>query len=312
MHTRGLYDLERQYLFKRFIFILVFIIIFALFLFIKPKNDYTAFEKSLKEKDYKALYNMIMNKDFTYQVFEEYIKYNFGDEINIKEKQKTEDGYVLKVNSKTGDKILKIKKEKNKLYWDFNDYVYNWTLQVPLYSSVEVCGQIYENKNGFVTIEKIPFASYNVKIKLKGCEDYENRILAGQKVEVKLELAKDVIDKCKEAIYDFLKFKENAIENKKITEVQCLYTDSGLYKEVLNEIEWLKTVDYKYYKKLIDWKVVSAKLKHSGVIEIDVKEDWEVKIITDENESTNINTQYNRYYVEMGENYKIVQINTIK
>ncbi|MBZ4662831.1 MAG: hypothetical protein JG776_513 [Caloramator sp.] len=312
MHTRGLYDLERQYLLKRLIFILFFIFIFILLLLIKPKNDYTAFEKSLKEKDYKALYNMVMNKDFTYQVFEEYIKYNFGDEINIKEKQKTEDGYVLKVNSKTGDKILKIKKEKNKLYWDFNDYVYNWTLQVPLYSSVEVCGQIYENKNGFVTIEKIPFASYNVKIKLKGCEEYENRILAGQKVEVKLELAKDVVDKCKEAIYDFLKFKENAIENKKITEVQCLYTDSGLYKEVLNEIEWLKTVDYRYYKKLIDWKVVSAKLKHSGVIEIDVKEDWEVKIITDENESTNINTQYNRYYVEMGENYKIIQINTIK
>ncbi|WDC83525.1 hypothetical protein PL321_12555 [Caloramator sp. mosi_1] len=177
-------------------------------MFVRPKDEYTAFEKSLKERDFRALYSMIINKDFTYGVFEEYIRYNFGDEIYIKEKHKTEDGYILKVDSKTGEKTLKIKKIKNKLYWDFDDYVYDWTLKVPLYSTVEVCGVVYENKDGIVTIEKIPFATYNVKIKLKGCEDYQNRILAGQKLEVKLELSKEVVDRCKEAIYDFLKFKE--------------------------------------------------------------------------------------------------------
>ncbi|CDF58519.1 hypothetical protein [Thermobrachium celere] len=312
MHTSGLYDLEKKYLIRRILPFVAILVLALIFVLVKPRDKYTAFEKSLLEKDYKALYDMILHKDFTYQVFEEYVKYNFSDDVVIKNKYNIGETQYITLNSKTGEKSIKIVKVKNKYYWDFDDYVYNWIIKVPLYASVEVAGQVYENKDGSVTIERIPFASYEVKIKLKGCEDFNGRILAGQKIDIKLELSKEVLDKCKIAIYDYLKFKEEALENKKISEVQCLYTDSGLYNEVLNEIEWLKTVDYKFQKRLKNWEVLSAKLKHSGVIEVDVKEEWEVKVVTDENESVSTVVQVNRYFVEMGDVYKIIQINTIK
>lgn len=311
MKVKRFYNLEIKFLLRK-ISIGVLPIIVLLIVLLSFKDNETIFEKSFKERDYRALYNLIDNRDFSFDVFQKYMEYNFPNDTVLKSKVVEKQKSTLIYTSKKGDKVVILEKSNGKQNWKFDDYVYDWTIKVPLQAKVMVCGEELENKEGVVTIKKIPFALYDVKITLQGCEEYNNKVLAGQKIEVKLDLAKEVIDRCKQTISEYLKFKESSIQNKKVEEVQCLYNNSGLYTEVLNEIEWLNTIDYKYEKKLLGFEVLSAKLKYSGIIEIDVKENWEVKVKTDEMESTNNTSSLNKYIVEMGDNYKITQINTIQ
>lgn len=240
-----LYDLERRFVIRKILFYIV-PILFVLFL--AYNNNRTVFEEALEQKDYKALYDLIENKDFTYQVFQDYIKYNFTNDFKITSKISKDDKLTIVISTKRGDKFIDLKKKRGKIYWNFNDYVYNWTIKVPKDAYVEVCGQHFENKDGIVTINKIPFAMYHVKVKLDGCEDYNNYVLAGQKIEVNLQLANSTKEKIASTVYEYLKFKENALQNKKVDEVTCLYTNSGIYTEVINEIEWIKSMDYDYEK----------------------------------------------------------------
>lgn len=311
MKVKRFYNLEIKFMLRKISIGLIPIIV-LLVLLLSFKDNETIFEKSFKERDYRALYNMIYNRDFSFEVFQKYMEYNFPDDAVLKNKVTDKQTTTLTYGSKKGDKIVVLQKHNGKINWVFNDYVYDWTIKVPQQAKVQVCGEVLENKDGLVLIKKIPFGVYDVKITLEGCEEYNNRVLAGQKIEVKLDLAKEVIEHCKETIAEYLKFKENAIQNKKVQEVQCLYSNSGLYTEVLNEIEWLKTVDYKYEKKLVGFEILSAKLKYSGVIEIEVKENWEVKVKTDEMENVSNSTCVNKYIVEIGDTYKITQINTMQ
>lgn len=311
MKVKRFYNLEIKFLLRK-ISIGVLPIIVLLIVLLSFKDNETIFEKSFKERDYRALYNLIDNRDFSFDVFQKYMEYNFPNDTVLKSKVVEKQKSTLIYTSKKGDKVVILEKSNGKQNWKFDDYVYDWTIKVPLQAKVMVCGEELENKEGVVTIKKIPFALYDVKITLQGCEEYNNKVLAGQKIEVKLDLAKEVIDRCKQTITEYLKFKESSIQNKKVEEVQCLYNNSGLYTEVLNEIEWLNTIDYKYEKKLLGFEVLSAKLKYSGIIEIDVKENWEVKVKTDEMESINNTSSLNKYIVEMGDSYKITQINTIQ
>lgn len=311
MKVKRFYNLEIKFMLRK-ISIGLLPIIVLLIVLLSLKDNETIFEKSFKERDYRALYNMIDNRDFSFDVFQKYMEYNFPNDTVLKNKVVDKQKTTLTYTSKKGDKVVILQKNNGKLNWKFDDYVYDWTIKVPLQAKVQVCGEDLENKDGVVLIKKIPFALYDVKITLQGCEDYNNRVLAGQKIEVKLDLAEEVIERCKETIGEYLKFKENAIQNKKVEEVQCLYNNSGLYTEVLNEIEWLNSIDYKYEKKLLGFELLSAKLKYSGVIEIDVKENWQVKVKTDEMENTNSTSSINKYIVEIGDSYKITQINTIQ
>ncbi|MCX7950678.1 MAG: hypothetical protein N2594_01855 [Clostridiales bacterium] len=311
MKVKRFYNLEIKFMLRK-ISIGLLPIIVLLIVLLSLKDNETIFEKSFKERDYRALYNMIDNRDFSFDVFQKYMEYNFPNDTVLKNKVEDKQKTTLTYTSKKGDKVVILQKNNGKLNWKFDDYVYDWTIKVPLQAKVQVCGEDLENKDGVVLIKKIPFALYEVKITLQGCEDYNNKVLAGQKIEVKLDLAEEVIERCKETIGEYLKFKENAIQNKKVEEVQCLYNNSGLYTEVLNEIEWLNSIDYKYEKKLLGFELLSAKLKYSGVIEIDVKENWQVKVKTDEMENTNSTSSINKYIVEIGDSYKITQINTIQ
>lgn len=311
MKVKRFYNLEIKFMLRK-ISIGLLPIIVLLIVLLSLKDNETIFEKSFKERDYRALYNMIDNRDFSFDVFQKYMEYNFPNDTVLKNKVVDKQKTTLTYTSKKGDKVVILQKNNGKLNWKFDDYVYDWTIKVPLQAKVQVCGEDLENKDGVVLIKKIPFGLYDVKITLQGCEDYNNRVLAGQKIEVKLDLAEEVIERCKETIGEYLKFKENAIQNKKVEEVQCLYNNSGLYTEVLNEIEWLNSIDYKYEKKLLGFELLSAKLKYSGVIEIDVKENWQVKVKTDEMENTNSTSSINKYIVEIGDSYKITQINTIQ
>lgn len=66
------------------------------------------------------------------------------------------------------------------------------------------------------------------------------------------------------------------------------------------------------WKKLLGYEIISAKLKANGIVEVDVNESWDVVVKIDEFKNETKVIQKNRYTIELGNEYKISQINTIQ
>lgn len=308
MEVSRLYKKEKQFVIM--IYSLIFILILGAVALIFFKNRTSPFERAMAGSDYKTLYKYIKNPEFSEGVFGAYINYNYGKSIEIIEKTKSKDAIEYKVKGTNGVKNIKLFKENNKFIWNFDDFTHNWGINVSEGASVFIEDQEYKSKEGLVLIEKIPFGVYNLKAKLQGCSDYEMKIMSGQNINIAMEISKDTIYSCNTVVKDYLTFKEKALNTRQVGEVDCLSKDSGLYKEMLQEVEWLKKQDFKSERKLISFEIKKGIIQ-SGKIILDVYEKWDTKVTTDENQSTKIEEYNNRYVISQGEKYIINQIKTI-
>jgi hypothetical protein len=300
---------------KRFIVFICLSLLFATLAFISFsifKDRAISFERYLLNNDYENLYKHINRPDFSQEIFKAYMNYNFGSDISIAKKTKNKNGINYKIITSQGEKIISLESDGKDYLWNFNDYIYNWVITIPKSAKLYIENQSFENKDGQVEIEKIPFGVYDIKVSMESCEPYSHRIMAGQNVEIKMSISKDTIEKCKNIINEYLMFKESAINNRFVSEVSCVDKQSGVYKEVVDEVEWLKTEDFKCTKSLIGIEVVNSTINKDNIIILDVKEIWSVKINNEGNLSEKNEEHFNRYFINTDDKFIISQIKTIK
>lgn len=307
MEVSRLYKKEKQFVI--IVFTCIFAIVAGIISIFLVKNRTSPMERALVKSDYKEVYKYIRNPDFTEQVFKAYMDYNFGKNLEILERNKSKSGLEYKIKGTNDIKTIKFEKDKG-YFWNFEDYIYYWTINAPKGTSVFIEDQEYKSNNGLIEIPRIPFGVYSLKAKLENYSDYETRIMAGQNIQIKMELSSDTIGKCSDVIKEYLSFKQTAINSKELGEVGCLSKSSGLYKELVEEIQWLKKQDFKTGKKLMDFEIKKGFLDDNNII-LDVHEKWEIYIKSDGNESTKVEEYNNRYTVLSGEKYIINQIKTI-
>lgn len=307
MEVGRLYNKEKQFLVVVFSSILALLLgIISIFII---KNRTSPLERAVLKSDYREIYKYIRDPDFTESVFKAYMEYNFGKKIDILEKNKSKYALEYKINGVNGIKKINLVKDKEYI-WNFDDYTYNWTINASKGTSIFIEDKEYKAVDGIVEIPRIPFGVYSLKAGLKGCSDYETRIMAGQSIQIKMELSEETIERCSDTIREYIKFKENAINTRQIGEIGCLSKDSGLYKELLEEIQWLKKQDFKAERKLVDL-VIKKGFMEDNSIAVDTAEKWEIYIKSDGNESKKIEEYNNRYIISPGEKYIINQIKTI-
>ncbi|EYE88325.1 hypothetical protein Q428_08435 [Fervidicella metallireducens AeB] len=310
MEIRRLYKQEKIFLLKESFSAALIIMLF--YLIISSISFKNSFEEALKNMDYKKLYSYIESPDFSENIFKSYMKHNFGENYEIVGKNNLKDEIVFNLQTDQGVKNISVNKIKGKYVWIFNDYIYNWHIKLPNNARLFINGEEFKNIDGEVLISKIPFATYDVDVEMKNCDKYHSRLMAGQDMEIKLNVSKEVVKKCEEIIKEYLKFKENAVNNRKLIEINCIDKNSGVYNEVAEEIKWLNQQDYKINKKFISLKTENAVIDSNGTIYIDVIEQWNSYLIADGNKSNNIETNKIRYIIETLNGFKIIQFKTIE
>jgi hypothetical protein len=310
MEVKRLYNKEVRFLIA-FISVVV-ILISAAFSYIIIRSNSDSFEKYLTSNNYNKLYSYIESASFSEPVFISYMDYNLGKDITIIDRIKTNDNITYKVKTSQGEKTINLTKKDKKYIWNFNDFTYNWQIGIPANAKIYVENEEVENKNGQALIESIPSGVYEVKVTMDNCNPYIAKIMSGQNIQIKLDLSDAALSKCKDTIEEYLKFKENAFNKRKIDNITSIDKNSGLYKEVVDEIEWLKTVDFKSTKSLAELTVVKGYLDEDERILIDVVEKWNVKIDNDGNVSEKIDEYKNTYSLVQGEKLIISQIKTNK
>lgn len=310
MEIRRLYKQEKIFLLKEFLSVALIIMLF--FILISSISFKNSFEEALKNMDYKKLYSYIQKPGFSENIFKAYMEYNFGENYEIINKTTLKEEIIFNLQTDQGMKKITINKIKGKYVWIFKDYIYNWHIKLPKNARLFINGEEYKNTDGEVLINKIPFATYDVDVEMKNCDKYHSRLMAGQDIEIKLNLSKEVIKKCEEIIKEYIIFKENAINNRNLIDISCIDKNSGLYNEVAEEIKWLNQQDYKISKKFTSLETINAVIDSNGTISIDVVEKWSSQLIADGNRSNNIETNKIRYIIETLNGFKIIQLKTIQ
>jgi uncharacterized protein YxeA len=309
MEIKRLYDRESKFLRGITLLILLGVII-SVFFYITASRD--NFEEYLKEKDYKALYGYLQNPGFSQEIFNIYMDYNYGGNIKVIEKKSDEDYKYYKIGTESGEKVIKLRKEKREEEWIFDDYVYNWSIKLPAAADIFLQNTPVENKNGQIVIESIPFAVYEINAQVENCDKYYARILAGQKVEIKMNVSSKVMLSCRDIISQYLGFKQDAINSKVIKDIACVEKDSGVYKEVLDQVEWLKNNDYSIRKDLQSINIEKGKIEDDGTICVDIMEVWNSTIINENGENKTTETFNNSYFIKPGSSFIITKVRSIQ
>lgn len=309
MEIKRLYDRESKFL-KGVSLIIILGMLIGVFFFISSNRD--NFQGYLMKKDYKTLYGYMQNPDFSQEVFNAYMDYNYGGNIKII-KKKNADGYTYyRIGTESGEKVIKLRKEKRKVEWIFDDYVYNWTMELPAGADISLQNTPLENKNGKIVIDRIPFAVYEINGEMENCDRYYARILAGQKVEIKMNVSSNVMLSCRDAINQYLNFKQNAVNNRVINDIKCVEKDSGVYKEVLDQVEWLKNNDYTIKKDLQSINIEKGEIEDDGTICVDIIEVWNSTVINENGENKTTETFNNSYFIKPGGKFIITRVRSIQ
>lgn len=305
MEVKRFYDREGRYIKIFFIAAIILVIagVIAVVMF-----ERKTFEDYLVEKDYEKLYSFIEKPDFTPDIFNIYMDYNYGGKIDIISREKQNNFTIYTIDTDVGEKTINVERKDGRDIWLFNDYVYDWSIKVPKGASVYVQNQLLENKEGEVKIEKLPFAIYDLIVKSENCVDFNERVLAGQKLAVKMEVDIKSMELCREAIEEYLNFKKNAINFGVADNIDSVDKESGVYREVIEQMEWTKSLDYKMSRALSSLSVERGNIDYDGVICIEAVELWETTIINENGENITTDKYKNLYFINPHEGYKIIKI----
>lgn len=95
-----------------------------------------------------------------------------------------------------------------------------------------------------------------------------------------------------------------------IKEINCIDKSSGIYKEVIDEVEWLKKADYKINKSIVENNIIDSSINDSDQIILKTQERWNIKITSEMGVSEKTDDILNVYYINTNDNYIISQIKT--
>lgn len=305
MEVKRLYDRERK-LMRTLIILAIIIILAGIFLIITIRKD--SFKDYLINKDYYKLYTFIENPDFSFDIFNTYMDYNYGGDIDIINTEKDENYIKYDIKTDVGEKTILLQEQKGKSIWVFNDYIYDWHIKIPPKANISIGTIQLENKGGEVILDKLPFAVYPINISSQYYEAYNEKVMAGQKINIKMNIASDTMKICEEVVNEYLNFKKDAINLGVINEVNCVEKGSGIYKEVMEEMEWLKNVDYKVSRELISILPEKCIVDDDGIICLEVIETWDTTIINGNGENITTDKYKNNYFIDPEENFEIVKI----
>lgn len=283
------------------------IIIAIVFFAIRFTKDY--FKEYLIDKDYDKLYAYIEKPDFSFEFFKAYMNYNYGGDIEIINLEKNKDQTIYDIKTDTGKKSIVLDKLNGKSIWVFNDYVYDWHIKVPKNAMITLENIEFENEDGEVVINSLPFAAYQMNISLENCESFNEKVLAGQKLTISMNISQSAIAACQDVINEYLSFKKDAVNLRVINEVSCVEKESGVYKEVVEQMEWLDDIDYKIRKELSELKVEKSSIDSDGIICVEVIEQWDTTIINSNGENKTTDKYRNSYFINTANgDFKIIQI----
>lgn len=305
MEVKRFYDREGRYI-KVFFIAAVILVITGVIAAVKFERK--TFEDYLIEKDYEKLYSFIEKPDFTPEIFKIYMDYSYGGKIDIISREKHNNYAIYTIDTDVGEKMINLEKRNSRNIWLFNDYVYDWSIRVPKEASVYMQNQLLENKDGEVKVDKLPFAVYDLNIKMENCIDYKERVMAGQKLAIKMEVDLKSMESCREAIEEYLNFKKNTINFGTIDNITCVDKDSGVYREVIEQMEWTKSLDYKMNKVLSSLVIEKGDIDYDGVICVEAVELWETTIINENGENITTDKYRNLYFINPHEGFKIIKI----
>ncbi|KRQ87250.1 hypothetical protein ABG79_01053 [Caloramator mitchellensis] len=304
--------MKSKRLFNREVYFILFILMIILTPIILVGGKMFAnrdFEYYLKNKDIDKLYSFIKYPSFSKKIFEEYFKYNFDGKIEIKEKKEMNNFAFLTVKTYSNEKIIILRKDDNKVYWDFNDYSTPFSITAPLNTKIFLEDMVYINTSGEVKIQNIPFGLYNLEAVLENCKTFSEKILSGQNLRINLELNDAAIENCKDIIRKYHEFYQKSINNYKIQDTEIIDKDRGIFNELIDEINWYKESNIKVKKNLNSFEIKNAYIDDNNQINIDTLETWDVEI-KDEKRINKKNETYNKKYILLNPDYKIIQIIT--
>jgi hypothetical protein len=309
MIFKKLYNKEIKFL---FIWLIAILILTSTVIFTAFRKNTSKFETMLQSRNYDTIYSYIEKPDFSKEMFKKYMNYNFGDKISIISRNKKSESidYVLKGINR--DIAVNLVKKNDKYVWLFDDYLYSWHIKLPKSAKLYIEGERIDNNDGEIIINRLPFSIYNVKTFFVNIETYNENILAGQNLDIKFKLPEEAAGRCNEIIKNYLALEESAVNNKNIDGMNTDFLDlkSGIFKEITDEIEWLKKQDYKLTKKLISEKIVNSEISDDDIICVDVLEKWDVTIVYDKNTSHETQDNIRKYFIKSGQKYIISQIQT--
>lgn len=308
MKFEKLYDKEKSFLLLRF-FIVLFLLSIILLYSYKSRNK-NSFENMLERNDYNGIYSLINGPDFSMEVFKTYMKDNYGKSPQIIEKDKYERNIVYHIYTVKGLKDVSLKKTGRRYLWYFDDYVNDWRFKVPKNAKVFIQNVEYPNRNGEVYIKKIPNSIYNVRICIGEIVDFNQRVAAGQDITIIPSIKPEVIKKCSDIVNEYINFRQDSINSLDIKEINCIDKSSGIYKEVIDEVEWLKKADYKINKSIVENNIIDSSINDSDQIILKIRERWNIKITSEMGVSEKIDDILNVYYINTNDNYIISQIKT--
>lgn len=305
MEIKRLYDREKKLL-RTSLILIAFIILVGIFLIIRMGKD--SFERYLITKDYDKLYTFIENPDFSFDIFNTYMDYNYGGNINIINVEKSKDYIKYVIQTDTGEKTIRLEELNNKGVWIFDDYIYDWHIKIPRLASISIENIQFDNRSGEVIISKFPFAVYKISVSSENCETYDEKVMAGQKLSIKMNITASAMKTCQQIISEYLSFKNDAINLGIINAVNCVEKESGVYNEVIEQVEWLKSIDYKISQELVSLVAERGTIDDDGVICVEMVEQWDTTIINENGENKTTDKYKNSYLINPGENFKIIKI----
>lgn len=305
MEIKRLYNRERR-LIITLIVAAVFIIFTGVLLITRVGRN--SFKDYLINKDYEKLYTFIENPDFPLSIFNTYMDYNYGGKINIVKTEKKQNHIKYTIETDTGEKYIVLEEKNGRSFWIFNDYIYGWNIKIPKNARISIENIQFENKEGEITISRLPFAVYQMSISAENCKDYNEKVMAGQKLSIKMDIAQSAMNVSQEVIKEYISFKKNAIDFGVIDDIDCVEKESGIYKEVIDQVEWLKNTDYKISKELVSLIVEKGTVELDGTICLSVIEVWDTTIINENGESVTTDKYKNSYFIDPGDNFKIIKI----
>lgn len=307
MEVKRLYN--REYGFLAFVsIVLILIALTALILTAMLKGD--SFKEQLIKGNYNSLYNYIENADFSKEIFYAYMDYNYGENRKIISVKHSDDEIEYTIKGNQEEKVIRLYKKKRRYVWDFDDYVYGWEIKVPVDSEVVIQDTPFYNNDGIVMIKKIPFSVYDITINAKNCEPLKTKMLVGQNIAVSLKPSDYVIKRCNKSISEYLSLKELPLKSD-LEKIKCIDKNSGLYREALDEAEWLKGNGI-VSKKMIKVEICDAFMDAYGVLYITVKESWDIEVTNEGKTEIKNENNMNMYTIAPCKNFIIEAVKTVK
>lgn len=294
MEIKRLYNKEKKFLLLKALAIFVMVTAASIFIFTKSN---TTFKDYLIKLDIERLYEYIEKPDFSYDVFHAYMVYNYSGKLEIVNTIKDKNSIRYTVKGNNGEKNISLVKKKGRYFWIFDDYAYNWRVKLLKNAIVKIEKTLIKNIDGIAVVEKIPFGLYDICIESNVSDTYKAKILAGQNVEIKLKPSYLTVKKCEESIMKFLRFKESALKNKKIEAENSIVKESGVYREVVDEVEWQKANRYNILKELKSSDIKESIMDASGLVYVNVEESWEVTVNNDGRTEKKLEACNNTYII---------------